>query len=482
MVFDAQWSFNLDNYGAVWAIMVQVGILLIGLLLGNLLRNVVPFLKKGLIPSALLGGLIILTIDIIMKQCGVTWFGVTGLVDQQIMQVITYHGLGIGFVAMSLKTTKAKNKTAKRKIIEAGALTGGTYMLQAVVGLGISIVFYLVTKGIFYGTGLLLPLGFGQGPGNALAWDVTFSSLVDEGGNALFTGNGSVGLTIASVGFIVASLVGVVYINIFRRKGQIVVNGHKPAREKTVEMFEADNEIPDTESIDKFTIQLAFVALGYAGAFGIMCIFAKISNFTNGIAWGFNFIWGVITANLIKILLRLLKKAKVVKREYINNYQMDRISGFAFDLMIVAGVAAIEIEAVKKYIWIIILISVLGMVATYIYIRLITRHCYKGYEHEMFVTNFGALTGTASNGMILLKEIDPNFETPAANLYITSQLPAIIFVAPLLLLLNFAIKDFTHVLIAFAIFFVLFAGYTTYMIISGKKKDIYIRESIEETK
>ena len=167
MILDASWSFNLDNYGAVWALMVQIGILLIGLLLGNLLRNVIPFLKKGLIPSALLGGLIILVIDIIMKNFGVTWFGVTGLVDQQIMQVITYHGLGIGFVAMSLKTTKAKNKAAKRKIIEAGALTGGTYMLQAVVGLGISIIFYLVTKGIFYGTGLLLPLGFGQGPGNA---------------------------------------------------------------------------------------------------------------------------------------------------------------------------------------------------------------------------------------------------------------------------------------------------------------------------
>ncbi len=28
---------------------------------------------------------------------------------------------------------------------------------------------------------------------------------------------------------------------------------------------------------------------------------------------------------------------------------------------------------------------------------------------------FGMLTGTASRGMILLREIDPNYETPAAN-------------------------------------------------------------------
>lgn len=473
----ASWSFNLDNYAAVWSLMVQVGILLIGLFLGNILRNVVPFLRKGLVPSALIGGLLILITHVIMKKCGVEWFGVKGLVDQQVMQVITYHGLGIGFVAMSLKINKTQNKVTTSKVIQNGAMTGGAYMLQAFLGLGITIIMFLIARNTFYGTGLLLPLGFGQGPGNALAWDINFSLLTDpETGEALFTGNGSVGLTIASVGFIVASIVGVIYINIFRRKGQINVE-ERIAAARTVDVFEVNNEIPDTESVDKLSVQLMFVALAYGLAFGIMVIFGKLSDFTNGIAWGFNFIWGVITANLVKIVLKFLKKKGVVKRKYINNYQMDRISGFAFDLMIVAGVAAIEIEQVAKYIVPIVVLCVVGAISTYIYVRLISRHCFKGYEHEMFVTNFGTVTGTASNGMILLKEIDPNFDSPASNLFILSQLPAMLFVAPLLLLLNFAVKDFTHAIIACAIFFVLFVGYTVFLIIAGKRPPKAIKEN-----
>ena len=118
---------------------------------------------------------------------------------------------------MTLKTVKTKNSVGKVKMLENGIMTGGAYMLQAFLGLGITILWFVFTKNsdnpIYYGLGLLLPLGYGQGPGNALTWDINFSELGE-----IFTGNGSVGLTIASVGFIVASLFGVLYINIYKSK------------------------------------------------------------------------------------------------------------------------------------------------------------------------------------------------------------------------------------------------------------------------
>jgi len=459
------WDFSLANYESVWRTLVVLGLLLIALFVGNVLRTAIPFFRKSLIPSALLGGLVLLIGMIVFKRTGVI-SEETNAKLQQSMQIITYHGLGIGFAAMTLKTMKTKNKTANSKVIENGALTGGTYMLQACVGLLVTILAFLFTKTsdnpVYFTSGLLLPLGFGQGPGNALTWDVNFTNIQINNANVFF-GNGSVGLTIASVGFIVASLIGVLYINIMRRKGKIILENNQEAVEKEVSMFESPNEIPDNESVDKFSIQLSLVFIAYAAAFGIMVLFSIISDFTGSLAWGFNFIWGVITANLIKLIIKGLKKANVVKREYINNYQMDRISGFAFDIMIVAGVGAIEIKYVQMYLLPIIILCVVGTITTFIYIKLVCDHCFKGYENEMFVTNFGALTGTASNGMILLKEIDSNFKTPAANLYILSQLPAILFVAPLLLLLNFAAKSFTNTIVAFVIFFVLFTIYTIYL-------------------
>ena len=48
------------------------------------------------------------------------------------------------------------------------------------------------------------------------------------------------------------------------------------------------------------------------------------------------------------------------------------------------------------------------------------------------------LTGTASTGIILLREIDPLFKTPAASNLVYQQLWAIVFGFPMLLLLGFA--------------------------------------------
>ena len=457
MDYASSWDFTLANYDAVWAFMIQLGLLLLFLMLGNIFRRTIPLFRKCLIPSALLGGALLLVVNVITKRFGVT------LVDNRLMQVITYHCLAIGFASMTLKTEKSTHKTNKAQVVEFGALQGGTYMLQAFVGLGITLVLYLLTRHgeqiISYICGLILPLSYGQGPGNALTWDINFTNVPATE----FAGNGSFGLSLASIGFVVASVLGVLYINIYKKRGDLVVRNARPAGEAVDQTNPSGDEIPDNESVDKFTLQAGFVALAYAISFGFMCLLGVLSDFTNSIAWGFNFLWASLAAMLIKAVVNRLRKQKLMHRVYINNYQMDRISGFAFDLMIVAGVAAIEINDIKNYILPVVILSVVGAVITYVYIRKVCKECFKGFEHEMFLMCFGTLTGTASNGMILTKEIDPGLRTPTSSLYILSNFPAMVMIAPLLLLLNFAAKSFTNAVIACAIFFVLWFAYTTFV-------------------
>ncbi len=450
------WDFTLANYGPVWQTLVQIGLLLLFMLLGNILRTQIPLFRKCLIPSALIGGTLLLITNIICKSFGFQ------LLDMRTMQVVTYHCLGIGFAAMTLKTEKSTLKGTKAQIFEFAALQGGAYMLQAFVGLGITILLFILSRNghnpISYVCGLILPLAYGQGPGNALSWDINFTNTPA----AQFAGNGSFGLSLASIGFIVASVCGVFYINYFKRKGLLKVR--KATVSETENPANPDgDEIPDSESVDKFSIQMGFVALAYAISFGIMCLLAVISDFTNSIAWGFNFMWAAIGATLIKFVVKRLRKDKVMTRGYINNYQMDRISGFAFDLMIVAGVSAIEINDIRNYILPILVLTVVGGVITYIYIRLTAKECFKGFEHEFFLMSFGTLTGTASNGVILMKEADPGLITPTSSLYILSTFPAMVFIAPLLFLLGFAAGSFTKACIAFAIFFVLWVLYSAFL-------------------
>ena len=451
------WNFSLDNYDAVWSFLVQFGLLMVFLLIGNTMRRKIPLFRKYLVPSALLGGTMLLIIKIIFEQFKIE------LVDNAMMQVITYHCLAIGFAAMTLKTEKSTHKTSKAQVFEFGALQGGTYMLQAFVGLGVTILMFLFTqhgdKIISYICGLILPLAFGQGPGNAMNWDINFTNTEAT----QFAGNGSYGLSLASIGFVVACVFGILYINIHKKRGTLKVRECKPGQQNDTQLEAGVEEIPDNESVDKFTLQAGFVALAYAVSFGFMVLLGELSDFTKSIGWGFNFLWASLAAMLIKAIVKGLRKGKLMNREYINNYQMDRISGFAFDIMIVAGVSAIKIDEVKNYIVPIVVLSVLGAILTYVYIRLATKECFKGFEHEMFLMSFGTLTGTASNGVILMKETDPGLRTPTSSLYILSNFPAMIMIAPLLLLLGFAGKSLQTAIIACAIFFVLWLAYTIFI-------------------
>ena len=451
------WNFSLDNYDAVWSFLVQFGLLMVFLLIGNTMRRKIPLFRKYLVPSALLGGTMLLIIKIIFEQFKIE------LVDNAMMQVITYHCLAIGFAAMTLKTEKSTHKTSKAQVFEFGALQGGTYMLQAFVGLGVTILMFLFTqhgdKIISYICGLILPLAFGQGPGNAMNWDINFTNTEAT----QFAGNGSYGLSLASIGFVVACVFGILYINIHKKRGTLKVRECKPGQQNDTQLEAGVEEIPDNESVDKFTLQAGFVALAYAVSFGFMVLLGELSDFTKSIGWGFNFLWASLAAMLIKAIVKGLRKGKLMNREYINNYQMDRISGFAFDIMIVAGVSAIKIDEVKNYIVPSVVLSVLGAILTCVYIRLATKECFKGFEHEMFLMSFGTLTGTASNGVILMKETDPGLRTPTSSLYILSNFPAMIMIAPLLLLLGFAGKSLQTAIIACAIFFVLWLAYTIFI-------------------
>ena len=462
----SSWNFTLENFTEVWAGMLQLFVLVAFILVGNILRRVIPFLKKSYIPSSLIGGVLLLIVNLIAEAI----FD-KPVVDPRLMQIVTYHALAIGFIAMTLKSTNGvKDKELMKKSTQNGLITGSVYMLQAAFGILTVLIFYFAGKHIFYDAGVILPLSFGQGPGNALTWDINFSDAsylegiganVDDAMNT----NGSFGLVMASIGFIVASIVGVIYINFFRIKGEIT-NEVQDNVDEEIEMV-SDEEINKRSA--NLGIQLGIIGICYLMTFGIMSLLA-LNSFTNTLAWGFNFIFGVISATLVKVLIKFFRKKNIIKQDIINNRQMSKVSDFAFDLMITAGVAAIDIENVIDYIWVIVALSIVGTLITFIYVRIMTKICFKGHEHDMFLVNFGTLTGTASNGMILLRESDPNFTRNSANIFVVSQLPAMIAVAPLLLILNFSAKSLTTCIIAMCIFFVLAIVYTTVILILNKKK------------
>lgn len=455
-----------------WQWLVQFCILATALLLGNVLRTKVPFLNKSLLPSALLGGLLLL----IFKQ----FPSCREIINKPMMEIVTYHALGLGFVALALKNNKIESRSTPMKVIETGALTASTYVIQGIVGLVISILFFYFGRRLFYAAGLLLPMGYGQGPGQALNFGKIFTGWAAQQGID-FPG-ADFGLSIAATGFVVGSVVGVIYMNILRRKGILSRKKIADAQVNTLQDYESKGEIPDAESVDKLSIQICMVLFVYF----LVYLFTnwiqgmELGNFgTNTLKpmlWGFNFLIGTLFGILFKNALKGFKKAKLMSREYINNYMLNRISGFCFDIMIVAGTAAINFEHFGKFLLPFILIVALGAVATFIYVLWISKHLYPNYKYEGFFSMFGMLTGTASNGMILLREIDPKFETPAANNLVLQTLSAIVLGFPVLLLMGFAPQSLTATWITLGVLVVFWTALTVFML----RTKIFKRKQKEE--
>ena len=445
----------------VWSVFGTFAALLVAMLAANFLRRAWKPPRRSLIPSPVLGGFMLLAVCGIYKAI----FG-EALLPPASLEIITYHGLGLGFVAVSLKSSvKQKNKRAQRDIFNSALITTTTYILQALVGLALSFGLSFVL-GSWPAAGMLMPMGYGQGPGQAYNWGHTYEASWG------FTNGTSFGLTVAAMGFVAASIGGVIYLWSLRRKGDpkiIEKMERAEAMEEDVQSEElvAKNEIPLSDSIDKLTVQFALVFMSYAIAYVFLSILSKLCdlskvdlliNTVKPLLWGFNFIFGTLAAMLVRGILNKLFERGVMKKRHLNNFMLDRVSGVMFDLMVVAAIAAINLSAFKEREFIIPLIVLCAAagVASYYYVRHTCQKLFPSYADESFLAMYGMLTGTASTGVILLRELDPEYQTPACRNLIYQALWTCLLGFPLLLLMGFVARSTGWLLITFGILAVMF--------------------------
>ncbi len=442
------WEFEISFYESF----MLLGILIVVFLLANVIRRKVGFIRNSLLPTAVIGGILMLVLKILPVFDGI----LNDADNNHFLEAITYHTLALGFIAIALKTMeKQKSKHRQREIMDAGLVTVNMYLIQGLVGIALTIAFsVLFMKELLPASGLLLPMGFGQGTGQALNFGKMFEN------NYGFAGGAHFGLSIAAIGFIVACLVGVLHINIMKRRGKIIIKKESPGFVYH-EQISSPNEIPLTESVDKFSIQIVLILLVYFITFLFMDGLFRLTgaNIVTDLIWGFNFILGTIFAILIKQLFKFFKKINVMTHDYPNNYLLNRISGSLFDFMIISGIAAIEIGVLKSLIAPLVLICVIGTIVTYFYVLKTTRYLFPDYSEEAFLSLFGMLTGTASTGMILLREVDKNFETPAADNLIYQTFYAIAFGFPIMLLIGYAPQGLKQSLITLGVLAVMAVGF-----------------------
>lgn len=426
-------DYSASNH-ELWNVIVQFAYIAAAILIANVIRQRISFVRKSMMPIAVLAGFLVL----ISKYVGIV------KLDKDFMEMLTYHGIALGFIAMSLRVPEKKGNAAERRVgFKSGAIIVSTYMVQGIVGLIITITLgYTIMPDLFKAAGLLLPMGFGQGPGQANNIGASYQAMGFKGGH-------SFGLAIAAMGYIVACVVGVIILNVLRKQGKFKNIALTENESYSADYFHSPNEISISESIDKLSVQLAMIILVYAATFllsrgitgAISMTSEELGSTVNTLVWGFNFIIGSALAMLLRALLERLKAFGAIRRQYQNNYLLNRLSGAFFDIMIVAGIACIDVEDIRGLVLPFVLLCLFGGIATWIHLSRVCKAVYKDYYYEGLLSMFGMLTGTISSGVLLLRELDPGMTTPAANNLITGSSFGILLGAPILVLVGLAPKS-----------------------------------------
>ncbi len=449
----------------LWNSITQIVIIAVTILIANILRRKINFIRQAMLPTAVLGGFLLLGAKVI---------GVVKL-DAAFLEFITYHCIALGFIALSLRVPDATGQSKGDKVgLKSGAVIVGSYMIQGITGLVISLgLAYTLMPDLFKASGILLPMGYGQGPGQANNIGASYEAMGFHGGRAY-------GLAIAAAGYISACVVGVAYMTWLSKKEQLKrVEHEEVSGSVTIDTFQHDNEVPIAESLDRFSIQVALVLFVYGVTFiltrGVTDLFSALSpglaNTLNPLLWGFNFMIGSALAIALRCIFKKLQATKLMTRQYQNNYLLSRISGLAFDIMIVAGIASIEIDNLKE-LWLpYILMAIAGAVVTLLHLKFVCKKVYKDYYYEGLLSMYGMMTGTISSGVLLLRELDPQMETPAANNLVIGSSFAIMLAVPLLVLVGLAPKSTTMTVFALGALIVYYFILLAIVCHKGKKED-----------
>jgi len=402
----------------------------------TILKLKVKLFQKHLMPTSMLAGII----GFISLQLARYVFGwVTEEKLSQIQHELGYlvtHLMAVGFIALALKD---RSKKKNRDIVNTGYAIVRAYLAQGILGLGISLILArFVFPDLFPPMGMLLPLGFAQGPGQAVNIGIKW----EEAG---FRNGANVGLSVANLGFVWALVGGIPFLNFLLKKVYKNKRRYSIHEVKDMEMEKPSRHtvtIPKSVHIDDLTIQLLLLGTVYLFTYlaikGLSKLLTPVGTFgetVSEILWGFNFVVGTIIAQGTRLIMDKLRVKRFIHANYADNYLLQRISAGAFDFMITASMAAVSVMVLREYLLPVLILTTAGGLFTMAYTYYVGRSIYSEDQLEHIVALYGMWTGTITTGVALLREIDPYSKTSVTENLVLGSGYAIFVGFPLMLIL-----------------------------------------------
>jgi glutamate:Na+ symporter, ESS family len=280
---------------------------------------------------------------------------------------------------------------------------------QYVVGLTLGLLVLAPLFGMSPLAGTLLEIGFEGGHGTAAGLADTFEEFGFAEGTDLALG-------LATVGLLAGVLLGTAIVNWGVRTGRMTLAADGSAAPATDGRDEQLADLDDREptetsssSTDPLSIHLGFVAIAIALGWLLLQALEAVELATWGGEDGLEllvhlplFPMAMLGGVLLQVLLDRTGRSRLVDRHLVN-----RISGTALDLIIVAALGTLSLEAIGGNLGPFLVLTVAGIAWNLGAFLVLAPRIVPEYAYERGLGDFGQSMGMTVTGLLLMRIADP---------------------------------------------------------------------------
>lgn len=376
----------------------DLAVLSLLLLAGMFIRKKIPLVQKLYLPVSLIAGFLGLLLG---PQVLGHFTGISLPIGKTISQwpgILVNVVLGLSFFG----TNSSKN--FGRIALSAVTQGGLVHQTQVIIGVGLTMLMMPFFKNLPLAFGLTPVYGFHGGHGTANAAGAALAAAGWPDGVAVSN-------TMATAGLISGIVIGMIIINIGVRRGyaklvskpqdipQDIKEGIVPVEKRK----SIGQGVTYNDALCPLALQLAFVGI----IFGMAGILSKSLSWVHPLLKQIPlFACAMMCGAFLSYVLK-----KLGMKDYIDRPTISCIAGVALDYLVCSAIATLSLKVFSLYM-VPLAVTILSVMAFNVIVNFY--FSWKMFDDDWFeraMGSYGLESGVLATGLMLLRVVDPKFET-----------------------------------------------------------------------
>ncbi|MBX0358190.1 sodium/glutamate symporter [Halobacillus sp. Nhm2S1] len=396
------------------------------LLIGKIIRVKWTLLQNLFLPSSIIGGFIALFLgpQVLGKFMPEDSFFSNGIMTESIMEVWSaLPGLMINvvFAALFLGAAIPKLKDIWYYAGPQLALGWSVGWGQYVVGITLAVLILVPFFDLPAMSGALIEVAFEGGHGTAAGMASTFEELG-------FAEAFDLAIGLATIGVLSGVIFGIILINwgVRNKKTKVIedVEDFSDLRKRGV--MEYQNREPAgkmtlrPESIEPLSFHLSIVFIAILIGWLLLQGLIGLESITIGsdfMSYIPLFPLAMIGGIALQIFFSKKDKYNLVDRRMVN-----RIQGLALDILILTAISTVSLDVIGEYLVPFVILAAAGIAWNLFGFLVLAPRMIPQYWFERGIGDFGQSMGVTATGLLLMRVVDPDNESPAFEAFGYKQL------------------------------------------------------------